>query len=80
MDNLQSLFNELNTSYAEFDLKQNKKNSSKVRKSLMAIKNQVGDMRKTVLVQSKEQLVRPTAGQLNPELLVRPTAGQLNPE
>jgi hypothetical protein len=80
MDNLQNLMSELNSSYAEFDAKQNKKNSAKVRKYLMDIKKHAGEMRKTILVQSKEPLVRPTEEQLNSQRLVRPTPQQLNPE
>ncbi len=49
MNNLTNLFNELTTSYAEFDAKQNKKNSAKVRKYLMNIKKECGHMRKSVL-------------------------------
>ena len=80
MDNLQNLYNELTSSYAEFDAKQNKKNSAKVRKYLMDIKKHAGEMRKSVLVQSKQQLIRPTEEQVNSERLVTPTLEQLNPE
>ncbi len=72
MNDLTSLFNELTTSYAEFDNKQNKKNSANVRKLLMSLKIECATLRQSVLNQVKKKVVEPVASELQVEPVVEP--------
>ena len=69
MNDITSLFNELNSSYAEFDTKKNKKNSANVRKILMSIKIECATLRQSILNQVKKKVVEPVASELQVEAL-----------
>lgn len=79
MNDLTSLFNELNSSYAEFDTKKNKKNSANVRKLLMSLKIECATLRQSVLNQVKKKVVEPVASELQVEPVVEPVGRPVEP-